>query len=173
MPALYELTKMDIAALRKADMLSVHLVSGKQSVRAIKRAERTEKAPFAQDIEYAIGAEVTLDYRAGLDAEVNARCKCFGLIWLYQSQLTHATSIINTLRVGDGVRFSFYPDGGSNGYLAGRGIHRDLLYIIVYRKGVKHAQFEIEDSTCPDNTARMCQGVPDSDSFKENAKRYA
>jgi hypothetical protein len=54
--ALPTLTKMDVAALRKGDVLCVHLTSQypKGLVRVIKRADRNEANPFAQDQEHII-----------------------------------------------------------------------------------------------------------------------
>ena len=64
------LTKLDIAAMRKADRIVFRHKDGKSVIEAIKSAEKTEKDPFAQDVvifvetawsldDYADGAEHT------------------------------------------------------------------------------------------------------------------
>ena len=54
------LTKLDIAAIRSADDLCVHLSSDRTIVRLIKRKRVSEKDPFAQDVEHILPAAVQL-----------------------------------------------------------------------------------------------------------------
>jgi hypothetical protein len=153
----YILTKMDVAALRQADRLCVHLDGDVGQVRAIKECRASEKRPFARDIEHSIEAPVSLHMDYGQES---GNVRCFAYVSLYQSQKTPATSIINTLRAGDGIRFTFHADYHQTQALAERtGFHADTLMLKVFRGAELHAQFELANVTCEDNTARMVKGV--------------
>jgi hypothetical protein len=39
----------------------------------------------------------------------------------------------------------------------------------VKRQGKTVAHWELQTSICPDNSARMCRGIPDSDSYESTA----
>src|ERR1700693_5470600 len=107
------LSKMDISALRKATHLSVHyLAADDTKVRAIKENRPSEKEPFAQDIEYVMPIPVTIQYSYGRDS---SRAICHELLWLYPEQHCHASSVLATLKAGDGIAFVFYPDAHTNG----------------------------------------------------------
>jgi hypothetical protein len=155
------LTKMDVAALRKGDVLCVHLTSQypKGLMRVIKHANRNEANPFAQDQEHIIDAPVTLNGFNGRAEIESGRAKCFGHVTFYHGQHTPAPCIVQTLREGDDITFRFYPDAHTNGYVSKAGLPGDVLYLDV-RRGDKRFSWELENSICPDNTARMCQGIP-------------
>lgn len=162
----YKLTKLDISALRKADNIAVHLHDGHPEgrVRVIKRAPNaTPKNPFPQEVEHVLPCPVVID-GYGCDSEAmdkikGGRARCFELIYLYPSQQTHASCVIKTLREGDEITFRFFPDAHSNGYVAEKDLHADVLYLEVRRNGKRIAKWEIESSVCADNSARMCQGL--------------
>jgi hypothetical protein len=80
---------------------------------------------------------------------------------IYHSQGAPVSSILKTLREGDEIRFSFYPDCHSNGYVASAGLHADCLYLHVTRNG-KRRTWELASSITAANSARMCRGVPKS-----------
>src|SRR5215510_11663806 len=89
--AMYTLTKMDVAALRAADTLCVHLTKDRPGlVRAIKRANVTERNPFAQDAEHIIPAEVGfVQYGTAHKALVESgTARCNGHVDFYHSQGT-------------------------------------------------------------------------------------
>jgi hypothetical protein len=167
------LSKLDIAALRKADDLCVHLSQRcpKGLVRAIKRKPMLtqERDPFATDIEHIIDAPVTLDGFCNQKLIENGTVKCFGSVGLYHSQHTPASSAIKTLRAGDEIEFAFEPDGHTNGYVAAAGLHGDVLKLIVRRKGKRVATWKLESSMCPRNSARMCDGMPKPDWYDSRA----
>ncbi len=153
----YTLTKMDVAALRQADYVCVSYDSEESTrVRLIKRVEKTERQPFAQDVEVYLDAPVIVQYCYDRDT---SRAQCFGHVSLYQSQHCHASSVINTLRVGDGVVFSFYPDGHTTGSMEDAGLHGDMLKLTVYRNDKVIANWELATCTSKENTARMCKNV--------------
>ncbi len=157
------LTRTDLIALRKADSLCVHL--GKNTmVRAIKRADCGE--PFARDLEHIIPAEVGFENIRGRD---NAAAECFAMVNLYPSQKHSAVLILRTLREGDELTFSFYPDAHSNGYMAAAGLHGDALMLHVRRDGKQIAHWELCSSCCPSNSARMVRNVPDTESYHNSA----
>ena len=156
------LTKMDVAALRKADTLVVHLSKEHANglVRAIKRVERDERNPFAQDVEHIItAASVSLYHSNASDLIANGGVRCTGHVSFYHSQNTPASTIIHTLREGDEITFRFYPDAHTNGYVFDAGLHADVLYLDVRRNG-KRLSWKLDISICQNNTARMCYGVP-------------
>lgn len=155
----YELTKMDIAALRQADYivawLNSHGVVGAK-FEAVKRAEKTEKSPFATDVRHEIAAPIrtVYDYR-----DQDAQWACCESVDLYPGQACQASSALATLRAGDAIALEFYPDGKSNDYVRAAGLHGDMFSLHVYRKGMKHATFVLRSSICPDNSARMCRKI--------------
>jgi hypothetical protein len=148
---MYELTKIDIAALRQCDFVHVTLIDGVAKVRAVKRIEQSESQPFACDKEHAIAAEVT-------NNDIARLWKCSELVRVYRDNQDHASAVFAMLRAGDKVRFHFYPDAHTNQYLRDAGLHGDALKLIVER-GAKKFWFELSSSHCPDNTARVCQSV--------------
>jgi hypothetical protein len=172
------LTKFDVAAIRHADALSVHLSSRNPEglVRAVKRHQRTEKDPYAQDVAHTIDAAVVLDTMRGQEELKNGQAQFFASVGLYHSQHCHASAVLRTLRAGDDISFRFYPDGHTNQYIAAAGLHGDLLKLQVRRNGKLIADWELTTSICPNNSARMCRGVPNSEHYArdaENARRAA
>lgn len=117
------LTKNDIAAIRGANDLCIHLNARHPEglVRLMKRKPYNAK-PFEVDQEYVLGAIVTMETGDKPEA-----VECFSMIGLYHNQNTPASSILKSLRVGDDVKFSFYPDCHSNGYVAAADLHADAL----------------------------------------------
>ncbi len=163
------LTKSDIIALRTADSLCVHLGKDYTVARAIKRNPKTEAKPFAQDTDHMVNCEISLNGSRGQDELKSGRVKCFALINLYHSQKHTATLILHTLRENDEITFRFYPDAHTNGYVAMSGLHADCLYMDVRRQGKTIGHWELQSSICPTNSARMVNGVPDSESYRNDA----
>jgi hypothetical protein len=170
------LTKTDIAALRKCDSIAVHLSqhSPEGKVRAIKRAKKSERDPFAQDVEHVVTANVKIN--GGWCDDMQDKIKkghaaCFALVNLYHEQRTPESNVIHTLREGDEITFRFYPDAHSNGYVAQANLHADVLYLDVTRKG-KRFTWELDSGVCPDNSARMCHGLT-SDSYRRTQEAMA
>ncbi len=164
------LTKTDITAIRKADDICVHLSARNPQglVRLIKRKPYHAK-PFETDQEYVLDAPVTMETSHGQMALDSGTADCFAMAGIYHGQGAHVSSILKTLRVGDEVTFSFYPDAHTNGYVAKAGLHADVLYLKVYRKGKRHT-FEVEHSISEPNSARMCRGVPNGESYERRAE---
>jgi hypothetical protein len=162
----YTLDKLDVAALRKADYVSVSLMNGEGKVRAIKRIEKTERNPFATDAEHYIAAPVRI--YCGYRYETR-NPQCHALVYLYQSQKTPATSIINTLQAGDSIRFEFYPDRFRTQAMQQKStFHADALMLKVYDKtGKLKADWELHLSVCEDNSARMCRGIYEKPEFAD------
>ncbi len=166
------LTKLDITALRKADDVCVHLNLDHPAglVRAIKRADR-QRDPFAQNAEHHVTAESCLDGYRCREAFLAGRIKCFASVTLYRD--SNAASIFRTLRAGDAVVFRFYPDGECNGYAAAAHLHADQLYLDVYRNGKRVSTWLLDVLIAPENSARMCSGVPYSEYLQKAADRRA
>ena len=152
----YILTKIDLAAMKQADFLSIRLDGETGLVRAIKERKKTDKEPFAHDIEHVIEAPVR-DYKRVYGVTNSAR-KYRELIWLYPGQHCHVSSIIKLLRVGDKIEFEFYPDYHTNGYSKDARLHGDMLRLQVER-GKERFTFNLQASIAPENSARMCQGT--------------
>lgn len=164
------LTKTDIAAIRRADDICIHLNSRNPNglVRLIKR-KRYNAAPFETDQEYVLeNASVTVETASARTVLENGTGEFFSMSGIYHSQGAPVSSILKTLREGDQIRFSFYPDCHSNAYVASAGLHADCLYLYVTRNG-KRQTWEFESSICPANSARMCRGVPASRDYDNAA----
>ncbi len=166
------LTKTDIVAIRRADDICVHLNTAGHPeglVRLIKRKPYNSK-PFETDQEYVLeGVHVTMETVHGKDAVERGVAKCFAMAGIYHDQGTHVSSVLRTLRVGDELTFSFYPDARSGGYVAELGLHADVLFLHVRRNGKRHT-WELCGSICPENSARMCQGVPNGAYYEQVAE---
>jgi hypothetical protein len=160
------LTKNDIHAIRKANDICIHLNPRHPNglVRLIKRKPYNPK-PFDQDQEHVLTATVELSHSRR--DEVSA--ECFAMAGIYRDQNCGVSSILMTLRAGDEITFSFYPDAHSNQYVAKAGLHADALFLHVRRNGKRIASFEFETSVCPNNSARMCRGIPESDEYRKAA----
>jgi hypothetical protein len=165
----YELTKFDVAALAQCDTLSVHLSNsgGAEAPRvwATKRIEKTERNPFAQDADHHMAVPVRINTGLGYGHALDtAEARCWAYLTNYKSTECHVASVLRTLRAGDAIAFEFYPDSGSTRALAQSGFHGDSLRLIVERKGRKDGAtrdlFEMCRSVAPDNSARMCKGIP-------------
>ena len=163
------LTKNDIAAIRGANDICVHLNQRHPQglVRLIKRKPYNAK-PFETDQEHDLTATVTMETFAGRQALESGAAQCFAMAGIFHNQRCEVSSILKTLRVGDVLEFSFYPDGNSNGYVAAAGLHADFLYLRVTRNG-KRQCWKLISSVCPANSARMCRGVPASADYERNA----
>jgi hypothetical protein len=164
-----KLTKFDIAAIRKADALVIHLSKHNSDglVRLIKHADRS--VPFAQDQEHVLPAEVRLHGFRGQDELKAGTASFVAHASVYWNQKGHVESILKSIREGDEIRFKFYPDAHSNGYLAMSGLHADVLFLAIDREGKRIAEYELIVSACPSNSARMCRGLPDSESYRRTA----
>lgn len=162
------LTKNDITAFRKADQIVVHLSDLGARVALVKRKPYNAE-PFETDQEYKLeNCEVRLETTRGREALANGSARCFELVYLYHDQHTHASSVVKSLRAGDEIAFCFAPDHHTNGYVADAGLHADALLLRINRAN-KYLTFELENSIGPNNSARMCFGVPKDPSYDRMA----
>ncbi len=153
----YELTKLDIAAIKQATYLVIANDRTKGEgplVQAVKEYEKTEATPFPQSVYHTMPVPVSVQYQYKMP---EAKYACVTSTHFYE--LDHASSVLATLRTGDAIAFLFYPDAHTNGYLEDAGLHGDILYLNVFRKGKQCARFELAHSNCRDNSARMCRLV--------------
>jgi hypothetical protein len=163
------LTKTDIAAIRKADQISIHLNERNPAGRVVLiKRKKYNAAPFETDQEYPLDSEVRLETTRGRDALERGAATCFELVYIYHNQNTPVSSILKTLRAGDEIAFCFHPDYHTNGYVADAGLHADSLLLRVNRNG-KYFTYELENQVCPDNSARMIRGVPNDSSYQRMA----
>jgi hypothetical protein len=166
------LTTNDIYALRHADDICVHLNLQHSTglVRLIKRKPYNAK-PFETDQEHVLTATVKLYGHRGRNELESGAAQFFAMRGVYHNQHTALSYLLKALRVGDELEFTFWPDAHTNSYVAAAGLHADVLYLRAYRKGRVSFDVEIETSICPDNSARMCKGVPNSESYKRDAEQ--
>jgi hypothetical protein len=165
------LTKTDIAAIRKADQISIHLNTPAYPAGRVVLIKRKpyNAAPFETDQEYSLeNCETRLETTRGRDALERGAASCFELVSIYHNQHTPVSSILKTLKAGDEIAFCFHPDYHTNGYVADAGLHADSLLLRVNRAG-KYFTYELENQVCPDNSARMIRGVPNDASYKRMA----
>ena len=153
------LSKLDVAAIRKCDWLTVRYVaqpagSRASQVEAWKRANKTESDPFAQDVVHLVPASVTLLQDTRHDY---SRAECVAVIWPYSAG--HVRSVIDTLRAGDQIEMQFYPDGHSSPALLKAGFHADLLSLGIRRGGKPFAVFDFDVEISNSISWRMCRGV--------------
>ena len=160
----YTLTKEDIRFLAKADAIVVHMgapfrngeghTDWHSEVRFIQRDRGNCLSETIRELPIPVGSE----YRKGTG-------RFFGHVSLYHFRYDKegASAVVALLKAGDRIAFRFYPDAGTNQYLQRIDIHSDRLYLDITRKHGKserRLRFVVEESTCPDNSARMCQGEP-------------
>jgi hypothetical protein len=162
----YELSKIDIAAIKQADFFTVWLdcngVSG-GLVEFVKRApEKSVKHPYPTDLRHSLEAPIRVAYDYRYPERSWACVESVTLYWSSKDDMVCA--IMRTLRAGDAIAFEFYPDCHSNQYVTDAGLHADALRMLVYRDSSRVACWEVAQSICPDNSARMC---------KPMAKQYA
>lgn len=77
------------------------------------------------------------------------------LMWLDHNQDT-ANTAFRFLKEGDDITFRF--TGSTHNNIREVGFHHDKLELLVNRKGTRHL-FLLDDSICPNNSARMIGGV--------------
>jgi hypothetical protein len=158
----YTLTKIDIAALRKADGLIVAFNRPgdlrKPRVEAFKRAPAPSASnPYPQEGRHSIPCKVSVQYDHEVD---HGGVECWSHVNLYASQHCDGSSVLATLRAGDEIEFRFWPDAYTSDTAARAGLHGDIVNLLVHRGGRHAATFLWEVSFCPDNTARMCKHAP-------------
>jgi len=121
-----QLTKADLAAIHQADAIVVALNDGKGSVRLVWTPAGTVKNPFPHYVEYMLDVPVTA--HTGPTGNHSAHES------LYSYSRGPGQSILLMLKVGDQIRFNFFPDANTNPLLAQVGLHADVLELDVHRK---------------------------------------
>lgn len=177
---MYSLLKIDLNALKNADHLIVCFGAigmserAKSRVYAIKRANKSEKTPFAEDQYHYIPAPVDwylpFHHVCKIDRSELTGFSSMGLYW---SQNCHATSVLGTLRVGDVIRFMFCPDYHSTDMMLSGDWHADVLRLDVQKAGksAQRQQFELDHMSVRKDgpySSRMCRMSAD-----HNAKMKA
>lgn len=163
------LTKNELAALRQADSICFdHSLNGHTGLRAVKRG----KAPFFEEHRVEVPCKSTV-YISGDGVDWDTRCgkhaQCFA--WIHSAQFNEEwRTIVRLLKPGDEVELRWVGND-DNGYVKrarvterdeschdaglGMGLCHDRLYLKVRRKGKQVYSFYVDDSVCPNNTARM------------------
>jgi hypothetical protein len=151
-----ELSKIDVAAFRKADRVTIGYDCGTTIVHCVKTQVISEANPFASECYHAIAAEVRVlksDQRDDISA---AYCRAtFGL---YENTITTQSSILANLRAGDVPVFTFYPDYHSTLDMMEAGFHGDALILEIRRGGKTVAHFELQ-AIVTRGRSRMCKGI--------------
>lgn len=163
-----ELTKLDIAALRKADSICFdhNVRSGFDDdtrrghfIRAIKRRAPSDSDPYATDITHRIEVTSYLhDYAADreLDRDGTMFPSYFTAFHMAHHVSPELETVFATLRPGDRLDMG-WARGNSTRNLEEAGLHRDELRLTVRRGEKWKRTFLVAVSVCPDNTARMTQ----------------
>ena len=164
----YILTRIDIAALLKADRMVVHYNGGnvtESRIYAVKQKRPSETDPFATDVTYNLSIPIDITgygynglHSTYLEPEQKLKIKAFAMTNFYHGQCTEESTIIRMLRAGDDVRLEFCASC-NNGHLDQNGLHHDKLFLHVNR-GRNRFTFLLDDSIGPDNSARMIKGLP-------------
>ena len=155
------LDKIDIAALRKADRILFRHSGGKSTIEAIKDGVKTERDPFARDVDHIIPCDFRIeDYTEGLfrishDARRAGRFEAFESVHRY----AHTTGVFDTfaafLRPGDEIRLEWMRDAGRTLALAETPLHADELRAHVSRGETGRYMFHIDYRITDDSGARM------------------
>jgi hypothetical protein len=172
MDTLDGLTKDDIAALRAADSAicfsfvrgSAEAFGGAGCGSIMASARVTPPKGFTgsspADAQYTIScrARITLYEDAPKDAQAWSYVSAFVYCPVYRHEGSNSplTTWIDFLRVGDVVSLNFAAN--TNGYGRNAGLYMDQLTAHV-KRGKKTYAFLLEVSVCPNNTARMIQGL--------------
>lgn len=153
------LSKLDLAAMRACDHLVVRIdqknAGAVGQVLCVKKLKRTVSNPFQDEARYTVGDGSFAVFASRWNVDVS-RAHAFTMIWQYPgSQVTHQSSILQCLRAGDEVRFEFIADHGSSPMLLERGLHCDVLQLVVRRGGKVALEFELEQHIAPAGSTRM------------------
>jgi hypothetical protein len=177
----YQLTAIDIAAMRKCDRVVIVFNESQNNLRRTcvvltKEARRSERDTFAQEIDHALEeCPVRIENHGIFAGELAAaNVTAFALLYTYHNQRDHEASVLRTLRAGDVIAFRFYADCHTNGYIAAAGLHGDALFLDVERgegKARRSFTFEMHSSVCPNNSARMVRGLAESDGYRRDGAR--
>lgn len=140
------LTKIHIGALKSADLIGFgwRNESGKSRIRAYSKDQmlceleiETESAPSVATFCHA----------------------CLNAADLSEPWKT----ILASLKVGDELRLTWLPDHDSNTYVSTRGLHADVLQLIVLRRtpgnSLRRLVFHVLTSITPNNAVRLVQGI--------------
>lgn len=152
------LSKLDLAAMRGCDHLVVRIDQRSAGqvgeVRCVKKLKRSVANPFEDEAVFVVaGLPVVFSARWNVDV---SRAHAFAMMWQYPgSQVTHLSSVLACLRVGDEVRFEFAPDDGSSPMSLERGVHCDILRLAVRRGGKLALEFDIDSHIAPAGSTRM------------------
>jgi hypothetical protein len=137
-----ELSKIDVAALRKCNTIVVRMdrKDGTSSVYAVKNATKSERDPFACDQHHLVPAEVILSHSYRMSVrEVDC------IAHLYFSPGGECLDVTDTavaaLRAGDILGFTFYMDAMTTGRMSDAGFSSDCLYLTISRGGKLVAKF--------------------------------
>jgi hypothetical protein len=147
------LTKIDISALKKADIIYFRTHKGESNIECVKIKSEKEKIedPYRDNIRYNISVKHNLqDY--GRIKIVENNFMAFGLVYNYSEVME---SIIAFLKENDEITLVWVRD--NNNQYVGVSLHVDVLKIRINR-GDKTFLFIIDHSVCEDNTTRMIQG---------------
>jgi len=163
----YEITKVDIAAMRKADIICFRHSNGKSQIEAVKKMTEKElqKNPFQTEIRIDIACDYRLhDYdkdKISSDESDSYRkgnnFKAFEM--LHSAQYTETwITIASLLKAGDALTLFWVRDGKSNGLCVEAGLHGDELIMIITRDA-REMHFSIDTSISLNNSARMIHKI--------------
>jgi len=161
------LTRLDLRALQQADRVSFHRHAGQDTIRCHKEVPRDQRGPFGdheKTHDVGVTATVTIYKGGGLAEWPRQDADCFASMSAseYGTNVWH--TVARMLRAGDVLALRWVGSNG-NGYIdnartfvrgpsSGEPLYHDNLYLVA-RRGKKTLTFYLDDSICPNNTARM------------------
>ena len=163
------ITKIEIAALRKADSVSFHNPpNGEAYICAIKRKEVTTANPFADDIRITVPCESRLRDYEGSFITSRATFTAFDMIHSAQGDDGWQT-IASLLRDGDALTLVWQRGAWSSPDLTDKGYVGDLLLLIVQRSD-KRLTFAVGHYVGPrHSSARMVRNVCEAEPIRFTA----
>jgi hypothetical protein len=142
------LTKMDIAALRKADCVSFHQHDGKSYICATKRTQKSERDPFSRDADYYIPCNVSFtSYEEGVRTLFTPTFKAFDMIHTSRLDQCWQTTVL-MLRAGDTLTLRWEHGALNTDGMASVDMCGDQLNLIVTR-GEHKLWFAVSTTVCP------------------------
>lgn len=153
------LTKLHIAAMRKADRIVFrHIEGGICQIEALKEAPKASPTnPFPQEGRQEVACGSSLTHYGITDKWKINETRAYRAFVMIGGYDRAWQTIAKLLKPGDTLIFEWTGSNNSE-YARQTGFHHDSLSLKVMRKG-KEMLFNVYDGFCPDNSARMIKTV--------------
>ncbi len=147
------ISAIDLKAIRNADRVSFHWHGNGYHIHAHKERENTRDG-YEQTIRILVNGSVSQWSDGQWGKTDNNIAAAFA--WLpTPSQSLNWKTTIAAIKPGDVLTLRFHA-GANSQNLTDAGLYRDFLDLEAQR-GDKTFSWRIDESVCPDNSARMCR----------------